>query len=240
VIFEGTVYEVSNYIDVHPGGKDQIEPYINKVIDEAFEDVGHSKSARKVFRDLDCVGYIVGTDGNKPSNEINIKGVEGTKLESKLKFDYTKGLIMQLLKANLDWDDYLKFINEPKHLINPVRNVRLFDNPVLEIATRTPWWLIPVAWAGPVIYFFLQAQLNLLWTVLYVLYGIGIWSLSEYCLHRFLFHSEDYWLPNHPKVLPFHFLLHGIHHAFPMDSLRLVFPPLPGFMIMYLVLITPV
>jgi hypothetical protein len=79
---------------VHPGGKDQIEPYINKVIDEAFEEVGHSKSARKVFRDLDVVGYIVGSDDNKASNEINIKGVDGAKLESKLKFDMERGLIM--------------------------------------------------------------------------------------------------------------------------------------------------
>jgi cytochrome b involved in lipid metabolism len=28
VIFEGSVYDVTDYIGVHPGGVDQIEPYI--------------------------------------------------------------------------------------------------------------------------------------------------------------------------------------------------------------------
>jgi 4-hydroxysphinganine ceramide fatty acyl 2-hydroxylase len=60
--------------------------------------------------------------------------------------------------------------------------------------------------------------------------------LVEYTLHRFLFHSEDYWLPNHPLILANHFLIHGIHHAFPMDRYRLVFPIVPGLAIGYLIL----
>jgi 4-hydroxysphinganine ceramide fatty acyl 2-hydroxylase len=49
----------------------------------------------------------------------------------------------------------------------------------------------------------------------------------EYFLHRFLFHSEDKWLPGSKGNFPIvaHFMFHGIHHAFPMDKLRLVFPP---------------
>ena len=35
-----------------------------------------------------------------------------------------------------------------------------------------------------------------------------------------------------------HFLLHGIHHAFPMDRYRLVFPPILGI-IVFTVIITP-
>jgi 4-hydroxysphinganine ceramide fatty acyl 2-hydroxylase len=239
IIFEGTVYDVGTYLEAHPGGKDQILPYLGKCIDEAFEEVGHSKSARKCFRDLDTIGYITG-DNTKSGNEVNIKGVEGTKLECKLSFDYNRGLIWQLFNANLQWDEYLKFVNEPKHLINPIRSIFLFDNFILENLTRTPWYFIPLAWIGPIIYFILQSQMNILWTVLYVLYGCALWSIGEYMLHRFLFHSEDYWLPNHPKVLPFHFLLHGIHHAFPMDPLRLVFPVVPGYLIMYLVFVTPI
>lgn len=53
--------------------------------------------------------------------------------------------------------------------------------------------------------------------------------------HRFLFHGEDYWMkyvPNNKEIRTFHFLIHGIHHAFPMDRYRLVFPPLPGFILM--------
>jgi 4-hydroxysphinganine ceramide fatty acyl 2-hydroxylase len=31
-------------------------------------------------------------------------------------------------------------------------------------------------------------------------------------------------------------MIHGIHHAFPMDRYRLVMPPAPGFAIIYLFL----
>ncbi|PPS06495.1 hypothetical protein GOBAR_AA14153 [Gossypium barbadense] len=51
--------------------------------------------------------------------------------------------------------------------------------------------------------------------------GIFIWTLLEYCLHRFLFHikTRSYWGNT------FHYLLHGCHHKHPLDGLRLVFPP---------------
>jgi 4-hydroxysphinganine ceramide fatty acyl 2-hydroxylase len=72
-------------------------------------------------------------------------------------------------------------------------------------------------------------------------FGLGIlwWTFAEYYLHRFFFHCEDYWLPNYPRIFAFHFMLHGIHHAFPMDRLRLVFPPVPGCAVHYFFIITP-
>ena len=33
VIFEGTVYDIGNYTDLHPGGKDLIENLLGKTID---------------------------------------------------------------------------------------------------------------------------------------------------------------------------------------------------------------
>ena len=134
VIFEGSVYDVTDYIGVHPGGTDKIEPYIGQSIDEPFAEAEHTRSARNVFRDLDKVGVIYGGDasnGNvdKNSPNSNIKGLDGTILESKIKLDYSKGLFWQMLTLkDLTWDTYLQFINEPKHLVNPVRDIRLFDN----------------------------------------------------------------------------------------------------------------
>ncbi len=75
------------------------------------------------------------------------------------------------------------------------------------------------------------------------LFGIAFWTLGENVGHRFLFHGEDYWMkyiPNNKEIRTFHFLIHGIHHAFPMDRYRLVFPPLPGFILMYIFFGTPV
>mmetsp|Transcript_39096 Transcript_39096/g.59625 ORF Transcript_39096/g.59625 Transcript_39096/m.59625 type:complete len:175 (-) Transcript_39096:36-560(-) len=63
---------------------------------------------------------------------------------------------------------------------------------------------------------------------LYV-FGVVFWSFAEYCLHRFMFHCEDLSLfPKFSKFYAIHFLVHGIHHAFPQDRMRLVFPPILG------------
>ena len=61
IIFEGTVYEIADYMSQHPGGSDMIEPLLGKCIDEAFEEAEHTKSARLIFRDLKKIGYM---DGN--------------------------------------------------------------------------------------------------------------------------------------------------------------------------------
>jgi dihydroceramide fatty acyl 2-hydroxylase len=51
--------------------------------------------------------------------------------------------------------------------------------------------------------------------------GLGVWTLTEYWLHRLLFH----WEPTFPGGDRFHFLIHGVHHEHPNDRLRLVMPP---------------
>ena len=135
----------------------------------------------------------------------------------------------------------MQFINEPKHLINPIRDIILFENPFFELFTKTPWWLIPIAYAPPIAYFLSLSDLSSYpITLVYFLIGVLLWTLGEYLLHRFLFHSEDYWLPNHPLVLANHFMLHGIHHAFPQDRYRLVYPPLPGYFLLGFFIVLPI
>jgi 4-hydroxysphinganine ceramide fatty acyl 2-hydroxylase len=83
----------------------------------------------------------------------------------------------------------------------------------------------------------LKAENALHINIFLFLVGVVYWTFGEYTLHRFLFHGEEYWVIYAPKnklVLTFHFLIHGIHHAFPMDRYRLVFPPAPGFIVLYL------
>ena len=52
--------------------------------------------------------------------------------------------------------------------------------------------------------------------------GVLLWTLLEYVLHRFLFHisSKD----ESGKIRAF--MMHGYHHEFPNDKMRLVAPPL--------------
>jgi len=45
--------------------------------------------------------------------------------------------------------------------------------------------------------------------------GLLIWTLTEYWLHRLVFH----WEPDHPIGSRLHFVIHGIHHDHPNDKL---------------------
>jgi dihydroceramide fatty acyl 2-hydroxylase len=56
---------------------------------------------------------------------------------------------------------------------------------------------------------------------LFVVLGLFIWTLTEYWLHRLVFH----WEPDHPIGARLHFIIHGVHHDHPNDRLRLVMPP---------------
>jgi sterol desaturase/sphingolipid hydroxylase (fatty acid hydroxylase superfamily) len=51
--------------------------------------------------------------------------------------------------------------------------------------------------------------------------GLLFWTLTEYWLHRLVFHFE----PDHPIGRRMHFIIHGVHHDHPNDPLRLVMPP---------------
>ena len=51
--------------------------------------------------------------------------------------------------------------------------------------------------------------------------GLFIWTLTEYWLHRLVFH----WQPSFPGGDKLHFIIHGVHHDHPNDPLRLVMPP---------------
>ena len=57
--------------------------------------------------------------------------------------------------------------------------------------------------------------------VLLTLAGVAVWTLTEYWLHRLVFH----WEPDNAFGHRMHFIIHGIHHDHPNDKLRLVMPP---------------
>lgn len=57
---------------------------------------------------------------------------------------------------------------------------------------------------------------------LLALAGVGLWTLTEYTMHRWVFHYE----PRSAWGQRIHFLTHGVHHAYPRDSTRLVMPPI--------------
>ena len=51
--------------------------------------------------------------------------------------------------------------------------------------------------------------------------GYFAWSLTEYWMHRLIFHFE----PEEGIGARLHWIIHGVHHDHPNDPMRLVMPP---------------
>ena len=65
-------------------------------------------------------------------------------------------------------------------------------------------------------------QVSLLYMLAGFSIGLFLWSLSEYLLHRFVFHYK----PKNAWQERVTFLFHGIHHVQPQCKTRLVMPPI--------------
>ena len=105
---------------------------------------------------------------------------------------------------------------------------RIFDNPFLESLSKTnPTQNIIVYGLSIsllIAYAFIKVNISLLEMIILFTFGMMIWTLSEYLLHRFLFH----WVNHSKMVQRFHFVMHGSHHQYPKDKSRLLMPPVPG------------
>ncbi|XP_047330976.1 dihydroceramide fatty acyl 2-hydroxylase FAH1-like [Impatiens glandulifera] len=132
--------------------------------------------------------------------------------------DLNKALVFQVGHLGEAYD---KWVHQP---IITKEGPRFFDNDVLELLTKTVWWAVPLIWV-PVAFWFISKSVS--FGVAYsniaalVVCGIAAATLTEYIMHRFLFHikTTSYWGNTT------HYLLHGYHHKHPMDALRLVLPP---------------
>lgn len=100
----------------------------------------------------------------------------------------------------------------------------MFESELLERFSRINPITIFVVWvpvAVAVLYrSWMRHELTLVATAGLVLAGLLVWTLTEYVLHRFVFH----WTDDRPLGRRIHFLLHGVHHDFPNDKDRLVMP----------------
>jgi dihydroceramide fatty acyl 2-hydroxylase len=57
--------------------------------------------------------------------------------------------------------------------------------------------------------------------IAWALGGYVFWTLTEYWMHRIVFHFE----PEDGIGARLHWIIHGVHHDHPNDPLRLVMPP---------------
>lgn len=111
------------------------------------------------------------------------------------------------------------------YVSNSPESTRMFKSSFFELFSKVHF-TVPLFIFIPVIIFFswkafAREDVSSPGYALYYFFGLFIWTITEYLLHRFIFHYE---LPG-AIGRRIHFIFHGVHHDYPSDRLRLVMPP---------------
>ncbi|KAI9217959.1 hypothetical protein BC828DRAFT_339358, partial [Blastocladiella britannica] len=259
IVYRRKVYDISLFLHDHPGGPELIVEYAGKDVAALMNDRDiheHSEGAFDILDDYyigrlesngdstDDEGSDSGTDivadksakhlGSKyrdPESELDAQLIPELATAKRPLMDLNKPLMWQMLQGNFSKEYYLTQVHIPRHLPGPAT---IFANPVLELLTRTPWYLVPLTWLPVVCWLALESMraapadggaMSLAKWGVHFAGGLFMWTMFEYTFHRFLFHL-DALLPDNRYALTLHFLMHGIHHYLPMDHMRLVLPPI--------------
>ena len=99
----------------------------------------------------------------------------------------------------------------------------MFRSTVLDRITRVHVAVVPAIYIPVILGFAFSALGNVTFVQLigYVIVGYLVWTLTEYWLHRIVFHFE----PEEGFGRRLHWMIHGVHHDHPNDPMRLVMPP---------------
>ncbi|KAI0970864.1 inositolphosphorylceramide-B C-26 hydroxylase [Xylaria arbuscula] len=258
------VYDVTDFVDAHPGGASLILDYAGKDIAEILKDEdshAHSEAAYEVLDDS-LVAFLVSpklapskqSQKNAADPQINEKVTptihprtgmsceEDLSKDTDLNQDYkthkfldlNKPLLMQVWFGGFSKAFYLDQVHRPRHYKGGA-SAPLFGN-FLEPLSLTPWWVVPLLWLPADAYgTYLAAQGFENYGALAASWLLGLFIWT---LVEYILHRclfhLDYYLPDNRVGLTLHFLLHGVHHYLPMDKYRLVMPPT-----LFLVLATP-
>lgn len=100
----------------------------------------------------------------------------------------------------------------------------MFENEFLEAASRvhpvTPFvFYIPII-TGLMVWALYRGITSWGMSALGLLTGAITWQVMEYLIHRFFFH----WEGSGPITRRIHEIVHGYHHKYPDDGMRLVMP----------------
>lgn len=237
VIYRNQVFDITDFVAKlkHPGGNNVFEEFYGKDLTLKMHERNHSKTAYRILQKFK-IGEI--TEKVTYSIDEPVESVAPVKKKTFFitdemaaaidkKINLRKPLYPQILNNNLTREEYLAFIMEPKILEEPLR-VRVFQSDRFERMTHGNWYAMVSKWLPVLVllfsYHFFYVVNYPIWKVLMLIcVGIFDWTLSEYLLHRFVFHfNKNYLTTRWSRGI--HFLIHGIHHAFPLEPGRLGFP----------------
>jgi dihydroceramide fatty acyl 2-hydroxylase len=100
---------------------------------------------------------------------------------------------------------------------------RMFESNLLDKLSRVHH-SVPVILFLPAIVLLAARGVSALGFAEALLWAVGgwvFWTLTEYWMHRLVFHFE----PERGLGARLHWIIHGVHHDHPNDPLRLVMPP---------------
>ncbi|MDH4261682.1 MAG: sterol desaturase family protein [Spirochaetia bacterium] len=146
------------------------------------------------------------------------KPVRSNNVKTSSIFDKTKP------DSNTETRNKMKFPSIKEAMKNS-NTIKMFKNPTIEKLSHvhpfTPLVIyIPVILISIYLYFFNENSGFFSFLIFYITGGF-VWTISEYTLHRFVFHPP--YAETHLKW--FYFYVHGVHHEVPTDATRLVMPP---------------
>jgi sterol desaturase/sphingolipid hydroxylase (fatty acid hydroxylase superfamily) len=110
------------------------------------------------------------------------------------------------------------------YISNSTESVRMFKSNFMESLSKVHFTVPLIIYVPAICYFIYKSfelQVGLLFFLLYFLCGLMVWTITEYLLHRYIFHFE----PKSEWGKRIHFIFHGVHHDYPQDTKRLVMPP---------------
>jgi sterol desaturase/sphingolipid hydroxylase (fatty acid hydroxylase superfamily) len=110
-----------------------------------------------------------------------------------------------------------------KFVSNRDETIPLFRSPWLERLSHVHPATPAIVFLPVAAFFFWLCLQDCSWLLAgsLVVSGVLIWTLTEYVMHRWVFHYQ----PTSVLGRKIHHLTHGIHHDYPRDSTRLVMPP---------------
>lgn len=225
VIVRGGVYDVTTFLESHPGGADVLRDSLGGDATKAMGDDGvhaHSAYAYKLLEK-----YRIGT----LAEEGGSKGANADAADAQVipQVDWTRPILPQVGELG---DDYLRWIHS---FPTTEHTVKMFASDTVEALTKCAWYMPLLFWVPTILFELWRytrfmggvSEIDFVHFGLVAATGALCWLLFEYVLHRYLFH-----LPTNGYYSNiFHFLIHGHHHITPMDFDRLVFPPVPALLI---------
>jgi dihydroceramide fatty acyl 2-hydroxylase len=100
---------------------------------------------------------------------------------------------------------------------------RMFDSDLLDKLSRVHPSVPPIIFVPTIVLLLVEGFVRGVgWAApAWIVGGYVFWTLTEYWLHRVVFHFE----PEQGIGAKLHWIIHGVHHDHPNDPLRLVMPP---------------